>query len=69
MNISLILSIGFMVLVIIIIFKSAKIVPQREQYVIERLGKYSRTLDAGFHILIPFNEGESYRYTVTSLYH
>ena len=64
MNISLILSIGFMVLVIIIIFKSAKIVPQREQYVIERLGKYSRTLDAGFHILIPFLDIVAYRHSM-----
>ena len=64
MNISLILSIGFMVLVIIIIFKSAKIVPQREQYIIERLGKYSRTLDAGFHILIPFLDIVAYRHSM-----
>ena len=64
MNISLILSVGFMVLVIIIIFKSAKIVPQREQYVIERLGKYSRTLDAGFHILIPFLDIVAYRHSM-----
>ena len=64
MNISLILSVGFMVLVIIIIFKSAKIVPQREQFVIERLGKYSRTLDAGFHILIPFLDIVAYRHSM-----
>ena len=64
MNISLILSIGFMVLVIIIIFKTAKIVPQREQFVIERLGKYSRTLDAGFHILIPFLDIVAYRHSM-----
>lgn len=64
MNISLILSVGFMVLVIIIIFKSAKIVPQREQYIIERLGKYSRTLDAGFHILIPFLDIVAYRHSM-----
>ena len=64
MNITLILSIGFMVLVIIIIFKTAKIVPQREQFVIERLGKYSRTLDAGFHILIPFLDIVAYRHSM-----
>ena len=64
MNISLILSVGFMVLMIVIIFKTAKIVPQREQYVIERLGKYSRTLDAGFHILIPFLDIVAYRHSM-----
>ena len=64
MNISLILSVGFMVLMIVIIFKTAKIVPQREQFVIERLGKYSRTLDAGFHILIPFLDIVAYRHSM-----
>ena len=64
MGISLFLSVGLMVLVIVIIFKTAKIVPQREQFVIERLGKYSRTLDAGFHILIPFLDIVAYRHSM-----
>ena len=38
-----------------------KVVPQRSVYIVERLGKYSRTLDAGFHILIPFIDKVSYR--------
>ena len=33
---------------------TAIIVPQQNAYVVERLGKYSRTLGAGFHILVPF---------------
>ena len=37
-----------------ILFKTAKVVPQRSEYIVERLGKYSRTLKSGFHILIPF---------------
>ena len=64
MNISVILAAGITILVIVVIFKTAKIVPQREQYVIERLGKYSRTLDAGFHILIPFLDVVAYRHTM-----
>ena len=64
MGISLFLSVGLTVLVIVIIFKTAKIVPQREQFVIERLGKYSRTLDAGFHILIPFLDIVAYRHSM-----
>ena len=39
---------------IFILLKTARIVPQRTEFIIERLGKYSRTLEAGFHILIPF---------------
>ena len=35
---------------IIILMKTAQVVPQRTEAVVERLGKYSRTLSAGFHI-------------------
>ncbi len=34
--------------------RAIRIVPQRKEYIVERLGKYSRTLDSGFHALIPF---------------
>jgi len=51
---STLLGLGFAALVVIAIFKGARVVPQRNAYVVERLGKYSRTLDAGFHVLIPF---------------
>lgn len=64
LNISTILSVGFAVLVIITIVKTARIVPQRKNYVIERLGKYSRTLDSGFHLLIPFIEKVAYIHTL-----
>ncbi len=39
--------------VIILMFLCLKIVPQATEYVIERLGKYKRTWDAGLHFLIP----------------
>ena len=52
------------VLAIIVIAKTAKVVPQQSAYVIESLGKYSRTLKAGFHILIPFLEKISYRHSL-----
>lgn len=45
---------GFAALVVIAVLKGARVVPQRNAFVIERLGKYSRTLDAGFHVLFPF---------------
>ena len=46
---------------IIILMKTAQIVPQRTEAVVERLGKYSRTLNAGFHILIPFLDRIAYK--------
>lgn len=51
---STIVAIGFAIIFITAIMKGARVVPQRSAFVIERLGKYSRTLDAGFHVLIPF---------------
>ncbi|GAA0723679.1 SPFH/Band 7/PHB domain protein [Dactylosporangium roseum] len=39
---------------IITVVKSVKVVPQQVEYVVERLGKYSRTLTPGLNILVPF---------------
>jgi len=50
------------VVAITILVKTAIVVPQQSAYVIERLGKYSSTLHAGFHILVPFVERIAYRH-------
>ncbi|MCC5855058.1 MAG: paraslipin [Idiomarina sp.] len=63
-SISNLLAIGFAIAVIFTIFKTARIVPQRSNFVIERLGKYSRTLDSGFHLLIPFVDKVAYIQTL-----
>jgi regulator of protease activity HflC (stomatin/prohibitin superfamily) len=55
---------GIAVAVIIVIFKTARVVPQRSNFVVERLGKYSRTLDSGFHLLIPFIDKVAYIQTL-----
>ena len=52
------------VLIIIVIAKTAVVVPQQSAYVVERLGKYSGTLQAGFHILIPFLDVVRYRHSL-----
>lgn len=44
----------FIAAILIILFKAVKIVPQSELMVVERLGKYHRTLDAGLNFIIPF---------------
>lgn len=49
------------VFAIIVLTKTAQVVPQRTEAVVERLGKYSRTLSAGFHILIPFLDKIAYK--------
>jgi regulator of protease activity HflC (stomatin/prohibitin superfamily) len=49
------------VLVIIVLAKTAVVVPQQNAFLVERLGKYSGTIQAGFHILIPFMDVVRYR--------
>ncbi len=55
---------GVVVLGIIILVKTAIVVPQQSAYVVERLGKFNRRLDAGFHILVPFLEKVAYKHTL-----
>ncbi|MBK9166628.1 MAG: paraslipin [Bryobacterales bacterium] len=50
----LLVVLGLALLVIILIAKTAIVVPQQSAYIVERLGRYAGTLEAGFHILIPF---------------
>ena len=52
------------VIVLVAILKTAIVVPQKTVYIVERLGKYSCTLDAGFHILIPFIDNIAYKHTL-----
>lgn len=61
---SLYVALFIVFLVVIILFKTAVVVPQQNAFVIERLGKFSRPLDAGFHILIPFIERIAYKHTL-----
>ena len=55
---------GAVILGIFILVRTAIIVPQQSAFVVEKLGKYSRKLDAGFHILVPFLEKVAYRHTL-----
>ena len=47
--------------VIVVLFKTARIVPQKQAWIVERLGKYHATLSAGLHILMPFVDRVAYR--------
>ena len=49
------------VFVVVVLVKTAVVVPQRMEFIVERLGKYSKTLGAGFHILVPFLDRVAYR--------
>ena len=51
-------------IVIILVARTATVVPQQSAFVVERLGRYSRTLQAGFHILTPFVDRIAYRHSL-----
>ena len=64
---SLIVLIVFAILVLIIIAKTAIVVPQQSAYVVERLGRYSGTISAGFHVLLPFVDTIRYRHSLKEI--
>ncbi len=50
--------------VVIVLAKCVRVVPQRQAFIVERLGKYYGTLEAGFHILMPLIDRVAYRHTL-----
>lgn len=65
MDLILLAVVGILVvLFLIILAKTAVVVPQQSVYVVEKLGKFSGTLQAGFHILTPFIDAIAYRHSL-----
>ena len=60
MEIALIL----LVIAVIFVVRTFKIVPQQQAWVIERLGKFDRTLTPGLKFLIPFIERVAYKHSL-----
>ena len=60
-NLTLIISILIVLLVILTIYLGIKIVPQSKVFVIERFGRYSRTLNAGLSIIVPYLDSVAHR--------
>jgi regulator of protease activity HflC (stomatin/prohibitin superfamily) len=61
LSFSTIVYIAFLVLILFALKGSIKIVPQSENWLVERLGKYNRNLEAGLHLTIPFFESVRYK--------
>ncbi|NOT25943.1 MAG: paraslipin [Acidobacteria bacterium] len=51
-------------LALFVVFKTALVVPQQSAYVVERLGRYHGTLNAGFHLLVPFVDVIRYQHSL-----
>ena len=57
-------SIILLVVLAVVAFYSLKIVPQQQCWIIERLGKYHRLVEAGLHFVIPFVERVAYKHSL-----
>ena len=64
MDAGLVVALALAAVVIFVIVKTAVVVPQQNAYIVENLGKYSRTLESGFSLLIPFVERVAYRHSL-----
>lgn len=64
MNFFTVIIFGLIIFVVIAFLKTVRIVPQKVAFIVERLGKYNATLDAGLHILVPFIDKVAYRHTL-----
>jgi len=63
-EVSTIIILGLIFLVFLIIMRTARVVPQKTVFIVERLGKYNGTLEAGFHILIPFVDRVAHKHSM-----
>src|SRR6266850_2347457 len=54
----------FALVVLFVVYRTAVVVPQQSAFVVERLGRYNATLNAGFHILVPFVDVIRYKHSL-----
>ncbi len=64
MNPIVIVALFLGIVIVIAIAKTAVVVPQQSAFVVERLGRFSGVLQAGFHVLIPFVDVIRYRHSL-----
>ena len=64
MTVMTVIWIGLFIFAFVILARSIRVVPQKSAFIIERLGKYKKTLTAGFHILVPLLDRVAYKHTL-----
>jgi len=57
-------ALAIVVAVVIVLAKTAVVVPQQSAYVVETLGRFNRVVQAGFHILVPFVDRIAYKHSL-----
>ncbi|MCW5600351.1 paraslipin [Nitrosomonas sp.] len=53
--------VGLAILLVILIKTAVRFVPQNMAYIIERFGKYNKTMEAGLNVLVPFIDRVAYQ--------
>ncbi|TNC81029.1 MAG: hypothetical protein C9356_10530 [Oleiphilus sp.] len=67
MDISLIIFSALLLLVVVTLFLGIKLVPQGSKWVIQRLGKFHKTLSPGLNLIIPYVDSVAYRVTTKDI--
>jgi regulator of protease activity HflC (stomatin/prohibitin superfamily) len=67
MNGSIVFALIVLILAIVFIVRAIKVVPQQHAWIVERLGKYDRTLTPGLNFLIPFIDRVAYRHSLKEI--
>jgi len=67
MNGSIVFALVVLILAIVFVVRAIKVVPQQHAWIVERLGKYDRTLTPGLNFLIPFIDRVAYRHSLKEI--
>jgi len=67
MSVSLIVALLLLVFIVVTVAKGVRLVPQGQEWIVERLGKYRTTLKPGLNFLIPYMDQVSYRLSTKDL--
>lgn len=67
MSLQTIIILGLILFALVTLARTAIVVPQKTVFLVERLGKYHGTLEAGFHILLPFVDRVAYKHSLKEM--
>ncbi len=63
-HVTSVLLLGLLLFVVLCVFKGIKIVPQQQAWILERLGRFHRTMQPGLNFIVPFVDKISYRHSL-----
>ena len=63
-SVALVVPVLIALFAIIVVMKTAVVVPQQNAFVVERLGRFQSVLEPGFHVLLPFVDVIRYKHTL-----